>query len=69
MIRQRLTSVLFAPILACGVSHSANANLVTRLDGQAFYDTELDITWLANANAGAGSAFDDGSNIVDGRMS
>lgn len=69
MIKLRLTSALCAPLLACGVTHSANATLVTRLSGQAFYDTELDITWLANANAGAGSSFDDGSNTVDGRMS
>jgi len=48
---------------------SANAALVSRLGGQAFYDTELKITWLTNANAGAGSSFDDGSNTVDGRMS
>ena len=25
----------------------------------AWYDTALDLTWLADANAGAGTAFDD----------
>lgn len=33
-----------------------------------FYDTTLNITWLANMNAGAGSTFDDGSSTTDGRM-
>ncbi|WP_158675232.1 DUF1566 domain-containing protein [Thiohalobacter thiocyanaticus] len=35
---------------------------------EAYYDTTLDITWLADANAGVGSAFDDGFSPNDGRM-
>jgi hypothetical protein len=31
-------------------SASANAVLVSRLGGQAYYDTEADLTWLADAN-------------------
>lgn len=51
-------------------SSVVNAALISRLGGQAVYDTDLDITWLADANAGAGSAFDDGSlSTTDGRMS
>jgi hypothetical protein len=38
-------------------------NLVSRLDGEAYYDTILDITWLADANYAQTSGFDD-----DGRM-
>lgn len=34
----------------------------------AYYDTRLNITWLANMNAGAGSAFDNGASTTDGRM-
>ena len=34
----------------------------------AYYDTTLNITWLANMNAAAGSAFDNGSSATDGRM-
>ncbi|MDB5811123.1 MAG: hypothetical protein JWN94_3245 [Betaproteobacteria bacterium] len=34
----------------------------------AFYDTVLNVTWLANANAGAGSTFDNGLSPTDGRM-
>ncbi len=51
------------------LSLSANAALISALGGQAVYDTDLDITWLADANAGAGSPFDDGASITDGRMS
>ncbi len=29
---------------------TANAALVSRFNGQAVYDTDLDITWLADAN-------------------
>lgn len=32
------------------------------------YDTVLDLTWLANWNAGAGTTFDNGSSTTDGRM-
>ena len=34
----------------------------------AYYDTTLNITWLANMNAGAGSAFDNGLSPTDGQM-
>jgi len=32
------------------------------------YDNDLDITWLEDANFGAGSPFDDGTSNTDGRM-
>lgn len=35
---------------ACLLSTTANAALESRLDGQAVYDTDLHITWLANAD-------------------
>ncbi|OIP66619.1 MAG: hypothetical protein COT35_01095 [Nitrospirae bacterium CG08_land_8_20_14_0_20_52_24] len=38
-------------IIILGVSGAANAALVSRLGGLAVYDTDLNITWLANANA------------------
>lgn len=37
------------------VSFSANAALVSRLGELAYYDTEADLTWLADANAAVGS--------------
>jgi len=38
-------------------------------DYQAYYDPRLDITWLDDVLAGAGSAFDDGVSETDGLMS
>jgi len=73
-LRKVLTAVcLCAVVTVSSISHAA---LVGRLaatpggmDYQAYYDTALNITWLADANAGAGSAFDDGTFATDGRMS
>ena len=46
----------------------AQAGLESRAGGTMVYDNVLNITWLANANQGAGSSFDDGSPTSDGRM-
>ncbi len=46
-----VTSVLFF------VSLSAKADLIVRLGGQAVYDTDRDITWIANANLGVTQPF------------
>lgn len=35
---------------------------------EAYYDTILDITWLANANAGIGSSYDTEDTYADGAM-
>ncbi len=48
---------------------SVDAALLSRLGGLAVYDTDLDITWLADANAAAGTIFDDGASNIDGRLS
>ena len=56
------------------MTSAAHAALQARdLDGnlssfEAYYDTVLDLTWLANTNQGAGSNYDDGSSTTDGRM-
>jgi len=34
-----------------GLAPTAQASLIARLGGQAVYDTDFNITWLANANA------------------
>lgn len=47
---------------------TAQAALLSRLSGQAYYDDVLDITWLANNSAGAGSIYDDGTSTTDGAM-
>jgi hypothetical protein len=45
----------------------ADATLIDRGNG-LIYDSDRNITWLQNANLGAGSAFDDGPSASDGRM-
>lgn len=55
-------------VIALVLSTSANSALVSRLGGLAYYDDVADLTWLTDANAGAGSAFDDGGSTTDGAM-
>ena len=45
-------------IAAMGLSGTANAALQTRLGGLALYDTDLNITWLADANYAMTSGYD-----------
>lgn len=45
-------------IAALGLSSAANAGLVSRLGGQAIYDTDLHITWLVDANYAMTSGYD-----------
>lgn len=44
-------------IVALGASSIANGALVSRLGGAAVYDTDLNITWLANANLAGSNDF------------
>jgi len=60
-IRKLLTATT---LVALSIS-TANAALVERLGGLAYYDTEADLTWLADANAALGSDYD---SLGDGRM-
>lgn len=39
------------------VAASAQASLISRLDGQAVYDTDLNVTWLSNANLTSTNSF------------
>jgi len=54
-------------VLSCALAllfcTTANAALISRLDGQAYYDDVLDITWLADANYAKTSGYD-----LDGYM-
>jgi hypothetical protein len=52
---QRLISGL---LLLLVVSSSAHAALLSRAGGQAFYDTELDVTWVADANLARTTGYD-----------
>ncbi len=68
-MKSKLSSVICLGMLTVGHIASANAALISRLGGQAVYDTDRNITWLADANAGAGSIYDDGGSSTDGLMS
>ena len=78
-IKKTLTQILVAAAATVFLATSAQAALVGRaINGGAvpgssaaavfLYDTDLNITWLRNANAGAGSSFDDGFSPTDGLM-
>jgi hypothetical protein len=59
------------PVLAftatLGFSGAAGAGLIDR-GGGLIYDDVLKITWLQDANYGAGSSYDDGLETTDGLM-
>jgi len=61
--------IIFSALILFAFAGQSNAALQSRAGGQAYYDTVLDITWIANANAAAGSIYDDGFSTSDGRMS
>jgi len=56
-----LTALLFAASL--GFASTADSALMSRLGGQAVYDTDFNITWLADANYAQTSGYD-----TDGKM-
>ena len=71
------TGLLTVMLVLC-TAVTAQATLIDRglfddgLGGQIrlIYDQDIDVTWLGDANFGAGSAFDDGPSLIttDGRM-
>lgn len=56
-----------AAVLLLSLSFTTSAALVDR-GGGLIYDNDRNITWLSNANLGAGSSFDDGFSNTDGAM-
>jgi hypothetical protein len=77
LIRAAVLACVFASTAAWAVPVPGQGTWETTLQSRdingdgvvdAFYDTVLDITWLADANAGAGSSHDDGFNTTDGDM-
>lgn len=54
---------LTTTVIALFLSTSTNAALIERLGGLAYYDTEADLTWLADANYAQTSGYS-----ADGRM-
>jgi PEP-CTERM motif len=78
-IKKYLSTALAAATATVMLATSAHAALVGRdINGVAvagssagavfLYDTDLNITWLRNASAAAGSRFDDGFSTTDGFM-
>ena len=65
-MKKKITGTLCAGVLLLGIISSANAALLSRLSGQAIYDSDQDITWLANANLSATNTF--GVSGVAARM-
>ncbi|HHZ94212.1 MAG TPA: DUF1566 domain-containing protein [Flavobacteriales bacterium] len=50
---------IIVTVISLILSTSVNATLLSRLVGQAYYDTVLDITWLGDANYAMTSGYDD----------
>lgn len=63
----RSCTITFCACISLGLTMAANAALIDR-GGGLIYDADRDITWLSNANFGAGSSFDNGSSTADGLM-
>ena len=59
--------LIFASLLVL-MSVQANASLFSRLGGQAVYDDDLNITWLADANLAASNTFGVSGIQGDGSM-
>ena len=65
MKTKTLLTSISAGLLALSFATASDAALVSRLGGLAYYDTDADLTWLADASAVQTSGYDaDG----DGRM-
>lgn len=67
-VAQRIKSATLTAALTLAFAANAQAALQPRdINGDtvadAYYDTVLNITWLANANAGAGSSFDNSGGV------
>ena len=64
---KKLSVFLFVMSLFFGFAGMSNATLWDRGNG-LIYDDVLDITWLQDANYGAGSIYDNGYSATDGLM-
>ena len=61
-------TALFAGAILMLCFSSVQAALESRLGGQAYYDTTMNITWLTNANLAASNTFGVGGINADGTM-
>jgi hypothetical protein len=66
-MKQQKTLLALALIASAAVTGTAQASLVDRGNG-LIYDTDLNVTWLANANLAASNTFGVAGIGADGRM-
>ena len=59
---------IIATIMALVLSTNTSAALLERLGGLAYYDTDADLTWLANANSAGGMLSLDAANTWIGNL-
>jgi PEP-CTERM motif len=64
---KKLSFFSYVILMFFGIAGVASAALIDR-GGGLIYDDFLEITWLQDANYGAGSAYDDGIDNMDGKM-
>jgi hypothetical protein len=65
-LKYRLPTLLL--LAGMGVASTASAALVSELGGEVVYDTDYNITWLANANLAASNTFGVSGINADGTM-
>ena len=63
-----LLTNISAGLLALSFATVSDAALVSRLGGLAYYDTDADLTWLADANAAQTSGYTGTGVLANGRM-
>ena len=68
-MKARFFSAVCAILLIFAIPMSADAALVSRLSGLAYYDTDLNVTWIADANLAASNTFGVSGINTDGTMS
>lgn len=57
--------LILAAVLTLSIATSVNAALVSRLNGQAVYDTDLNVTWLSNSLLAGSNTFGVAGAAVD----
>ncbi len=58
MKQKQILAAISAGLISLGLVGSADAALVSRLGGMAYYDDVADLTWLADANYAQTSGYD-----------
>jgi len=68
-MKEKTLSIVSIGLFSLGLATtSANAALVSKLGGQVIYDTDLNLSWLTNANLAASNTFGVSGIAADGSM-